>query len=270
MFVTALAPGSGTPTGTVTLTQDATTLATFTLGSGPLTFTTSYPSATVHTLVASYSGDTNFTASSFTLKQVIKKDATTTIVSSAPNPSTVGQVVTYTATVTANAPGAGLPTGTVTFMAGKFLLGTAALDGTGQTILMSSGAPLGISTITAVYNGDTNFLTSTGTTLQTVNSAAVSSTLIATNTANVRDSLSPLQPLVNVIMIGAGAPLPQSLFVLGDASSAPRNRGAHGLELALPTSIGNARGLIEAPHSITHADPGAPDVAIIDKIFSDL
>src|SRR5579871_2985775 len=53
--------------------------------------------------------------------------STTTGLSVVPNPSTFGQSVTLTATVTPVAPGAGTPTGTVTFRDGSVTLATRAL-----------------------------------------------------------------------------------------------------------------------------------------------
>jgi hypothetical protein len=250
--VTALAPGSGTPTGTVVLTEGSTTLATFTLGSGPNTFTTTYASVGNHTLVASYSGDTNFLASSFTLRQVVKKDATSTVVSSSPNPSTLGQNVTYTATVSAAAPGSGTPTGTVTFIAGKFTLGTAPLDGSGVATLVSSGAPLGVSTISAVYSGDTNFLTSTGTTTQTVNAATIGSTVVSAIAPNVVQPLEKAIPL-STLNVAPPAILPAHVQLLASAGSLPAaGIGALMKELTIPGSASNLL-----------------DAASIDRVFSD-
>ena len=45
------------------------------------------------------------------------------------NPSVVGQSVTFTATVTAAAPGSGIPAGTVTFKDGASTIGTGTLSG---------------------------------------------------------------------------------------------------------------------------------------------
>ena len=55
--------------------------------------------------------------------------STTTTLASSVNPSVNGEEVSFTATVTANAPGAGTPTGTVTFMDGTTALGTGTLGG---------------------------------------------------------------------------------------------------------------------------------------------
>jgi hypothetical protein len=51
------------------------------------------------------------------LTQTVNKVGTNTALTSSPNPSAVGQAVTFTATVT-SASGGGTPIGTVTFMDG--------------------------------------------------------------------------------------------------------------------------------------------------------
>ena len=83
------------------------------------------------------------------------------VVVSSANPSVFGQSVTFTATVTANAPGSGTPTGTVTFMDGSTTLGTGTLNGSGVATFSTSGLSVGSHSITAVYGGDTDFTTST-------------------------------------------------------------------------------------------------------------
>jgi hypothetical protein len=63
--VAPVAPGTGTPTGTVDFLEGSTTLASgVTLdGSDQATFTTSSLAVGSHTITADYSGDTNFLAS---------------------------------------------------------------------------------------------------------------------------------------------------------------------------------------------------------------
>jgi len=85
--------------------------------------------------------------------------ATTTTLSSSPDPSVYGNAVTFTAVVTSSngAP----PNGeTITFMKGKSVLGTGALSG-GSASFITSTLPLGTNSITAVYSGDSNFAGST-------------------------------------------------------------------------------------------------------------
>src|SRR5581483_7773083 len=123
-----------------------------------------------HAITVAYSGDGNFAGStSATLTQTVNPASSTTTVASSVNPSSSGQVVTFTATVNAVAPGAGTPTGTVTFRDGSTNLGTSTLSGNTATFTTSALA-VGSHTITAVYAGDTNFTGSTSASLtQTVN-----------------------------------------------------------------------------------------------------
>ncbi|MFE2500205.1 Ig-like domain-containing protein, partial [Streptomyces scopuliridis] len=90
----------------------------------------------------------------------INKANTSTALTSAPNPSVFGQPVTLTATVAAVAPGAGTPTGTVSFFDGATLLGNGTLSG-GVATFVTSALAIGTHPLTAVYNGSGNFNTST-------------------------------------------------------------------------------------------------------------
>src|SRR5205814_888949 len=114
--VTATAPGTGTPTGTVIFRDGGTPIGTNTLSSGQATFTTSSLSAASHTITVVYNGDANFnTSTSPNLTQTVNNANTTTAITSSGNPSCFGQAITFTATVSAVAPGSGTPTGTVQF-----------------------------------------------------------------------------------------------------------------------------------------------------------
>jgi hypothetical protein len=74
----------------------------------------------------------------------------TTVLGSSPNPSTYGQAVTLTATI--SPPSA---TGTVTFYLGATRLGASAVnDGTASITL--STLPTGSQSLTAAYSGDSN------------------------------------------------------------------------------------------------------------------
>ncbi len=161
--VTANAPGSGTPTGTVTFKDGSTILGTVHVdGSGIATLNISNLSVGSHSITAVYAGDTNFTTStSSALTQTVNHDATTAAVVSSADPSAFSQPVTFTATVSANAPGSGTPTGTVTFMDGSTNLGSDSLNGSDQATLSISSLALGSHSITVVYGGDSNFAGST-------------------------------------------------------------------------------------------------------------
>ena len=156
--VSALTPGSGTPTGSLTFWDGTTELGNSTLnGSGRGTFTTKTFSVGSHPITAIYGGDGNFTSStSATLTQIVAQDATSTALSSSTNPSSYGQSVTLAASVSAAAPGGGTPTGSITFMDGSSTLGTVTLS-SGKATYKTGALAVGSQAITAVYGGDGNF-----------------------------------------------------------------------------------------------------------------
>ncbi|HEY7403911.1 MAG TPA: Ig-like domain repeat protein [Candidatus Angelobacter sp.] len=80
-----------------------------------------------------------------------------------PSP-TLGQNVIFTATVDKGT-GINVPTGTVTFLDGATILGSGALDGTGAATFQTTALTGGSHNITATYNGDTLYLTSSSTVL---------------------------------------------------------------------------------------------------------
>src|SRR5262249_17315528 len=81
--------------------------------------------------------------------------ATATAITSAPNPTILGQPVTFSATVTAMS-GVGTPTGTVTFKEGSTVLGSAPLSGNQASLVVSTLTP-GSHAVVATYNGDGSY-----------------------------------------------------------------------------------------------------------------
>lgn len=156
--VSVVSPGVGTPAGTVNFFNGATLLGSGTLSANEATFTTSSITAGTNGIIAVYAGDTNFTTStSNNLSQIVNKASTTTVVASNLNPSLFGNSVTFTATVSTVAPGAGVADGNVDFFRDSTLLGTATLDASGLASISSSALPAGVGSITAVYAGSGNF-----------------------------------------------------------------------------------------------------------------
>jgi hypothetical protein len=167
---TVMTSGSKTPTGTVTFNDGSTALGTGTLnGSGIGTYTTSNLAVGQHSMTAVYGGDANNAGStSSVLTQTVNAATTTTALGSSLNPSSFGQAVSFTATVTAQY--GGTLTGTVSFIDGATTLGTGTLNGSGIATFTTSGLTVGQHSITAVYAGDTNNAGSTSAVLtQTVN-----------------------------------------------------------------------------------------------------
>ena len=87
---------------------------------------------------------------------------TTTAVTSSMNPSDFGHSITFTATVSVNAPGTGTPTGMVSFLDGTNQIGLGTVNGSGIASISTSALTVGNHTITASYSGDSNFAASSG------------------------------------------------------------------------------------------------------------
>jgi hypothetical protein len=166
--VAAMPPGSGTPTGSVDFKEGGTDLTPGGVslnGAGQATFSTSSLTVASHTITATYGGDMSFltsTGDDSALPQVVNKASTTTAVTSAPNPSTFGTTVTFTATVAPVPPGAGTPTGTVDFSEGNTTLASSVALTSGMATFTISTLAKGTHTITASYGGDMFFEPSMG------------------------------------------------------------------------------------------------------------
>jgi hypothetical protein len=157
-------------TGSVTFLDGTTVLGTGTINAtGIATFTTSTLAIGSHSVTASYGGDSAYNSSvSAVLTQVVGKIPTAvTIVASAPA-QLLHTGVTFTANVTAPSPNA---TGTVTFMEGTTVLGSAPLGANGGVVVtLTTNANAAYATtslatgphqIVAVYSGDGSFAAST-------------------------------------------------------------------------------------------------------------
>jgi len=138
---------------------------------GQASFSTTSLSAGSHTITAEYGGTADFKPSSGNVVQVVNKANTATSAVSSANPSTFGQPVTFTATVAAVAPGAGTPSGTVSFKEGAAALGTVTLSA-GVASFTTSTLAVGAHSISVEYSGDGSFNPSAFVLVQTVNAAA--------------------------------------------------------------------------------------------------
>ena len=172
----SLQSGTGTPTGNVTFRNGAAVLSTKTLSGGTATFATATLAPGSNSITAVYAGGSGFTGSTSAPLSQFVQTATTTTLTSTPNPSAYGQAVICTATVT---PSVGVvPDGEiVTFHQGPNVLGTAPTRG-GTATLSDSTIAVGTRNITAVYAGDANFATSTSKVLNQVITKATSTTTL--------------------------------------------------------------------------------------------
>lgn len=168
--------------------------------------TTSGLLADTYNVTAVYSGDANYTTiTSPAIAEVVSPENTNTTLASATNPSPVGQVVTFTATVAPKAViAAPVSIGgqvTFTFNSGTAIPGCASpinvTFGAGTGIATAKCTPsssffaLGSYTITAAYGGDTNYNNSNSTPLtQSVNLAASTTTVGAIANSSVNEPLT--------------------------------------------------------------------------------
>jgi hypothetical protein len=177
---------AGALTDNVTFYDGTTALGTVAISNGQSMFSTSSLSLGTHSITASYSGDSNYVASTSpvlleTINPSIPSVTTTAVVSSL-NPSTFSQSVTFTATITPTA--GGPPTGTVTFTNGSNVLGMVSLSSVGignAASLTTSALAIGTHSITAVYSGDSNFAGSLSNTLSQVVAKATTTTSLASS-----------------------------------------------------------------------------------------
>jgi hypothetical protein len=255
--VVAVAPGSGTPTGTVTFKNGATVLGTSTLSSGKATFSTSSLAEGAHSITASYGGSIDYnTSTSAVLTQTVNKTASSTTLISSHNPSVFDQSVTFTAAVVAVAPGSGTPTGTVTFKNGATVLGTGTLS-SGKATFSTSSLAEGAHSITASYGGSIDYNTSTSAVLtQTVNKAASSTTLTSSlNPSTLGKSVTFTMTVVTVAP-GSGTPtgtvtLKNGATIVGTAalasgkatvSTSSLTHGAHSMTAVYSGSVNDLGG----------------------------
>jgi len=191
------------PTGTVNfyLCATASCSSTTLLGSGSLgaygqaKYSTSSLAVGTDFIEAIYQGaSTDFSGSTSNIvSQVVTAPiATTTALTSAPNPSVFGGTVVFSATV-ARSSGTGTPTGSVNFYkcasatncGSPTLLGSGTL-GSGKATYSTSTLPVGSTYVEAVYEGVTgSFSASTSNIVtQVVTSSTVATTTVLTSAPN--------------------------------------------------------------------------------------
>ena len=156
---TVSSPG-GTPTGIVTISTGTITLCVVTLSFGTGSCQASRAPVGTDLITATYSWNPTFSSAIGTSSLTVARAATSVALTSTNNPTTVGQTVTYTATVGATPPGSGLPTGTMAFT------GNGTTIGICSTVVVAGGRATCTTTypitgpagpIVATYSGDANF-----------------------------------------------------------------------------------------------------------------
>ena len=165
-------------------------------GNGCASVTCSSFSVGNHVITVTYSGDDTYDGSSATIDQEVDgstmQGTSTVAATSSPNPSTVGGLVTFTATVAGSGGSGATPTGDVDFLdtTTGADLGDPTLSG-GKASFSTSELGLGDHQISVTYSGDTNYSGSSTTLDQTVKLAATT-TVVSTDPSpsNYGDSVT--------------------------------------------------------------------------------
>jgi len=241
--VSAIAPATGTPTGTVTFKDGGSTLGSHALDEGdPDTAALSVDSLDVgsHTISATYGGDVGFLGSTSNSVTVDVAKATTSVdLTSDTNPSTFGQPVTFTASVSGGGPTT--PSGTVQFKDGSSAIGAPQPVIAGISSLTIGSLAGGSHSITAVYSGSANYQGST--------SNAVSQTVTCDHT--ITGSVSSLT-------LSSGSTCLSGAKVSGNVTVS----GGGSLSVINSTISGGLKATGSASSSGPHAPVSGPTITI--------
>ncbi len=258
--VTVNGPGSGTPGGTVTV-SDGTDACSASVAAGQCSLTLTTPGA--RNLVATYGGDTSFAGSASVAEgHTVDLAATTTaITSDAPDASSVGQSVTVQYSVTADAPGSGTPTGAVTVSDGADSCSATVAAGQCSLALTTVGAR----TLTASYAGSPSFSGSTGSTPHQVVAGASTTTVVG----STPDPSVTGEPVTVSFTVTSGSATPTGSVTVSDGnggtctgplvsgsgscSFAPATAGVLTLTADYPGDASVAASQGTAPHTVNPA-----------------
>jgi sugar lactone lactonase YvrE len=173
--VTIAAQVNAAATGTVKFTDGSTLLSTVPVVAGAASYSATF-TAGLHLITVTYSGDNYYMSSSSGVNQPVLAVSSVALVSSG-SPSTPGQSVTFTATVTP-----ATATGTVQFLDGGTAIGTAPVAA-GSASFATTALASGPRSITAVYSGDSNNSTAT--------SSPLTQIVLITTSVSLASGLNP-------------------------------------------------------------------------------
>jgi hypothetical protein len=194
------------PTGSVSFAANGNNLGTEDLANGTAALQTSFVNVGSYSITATYSGDTNNTASTSTAAPVTITPAASSTTLVAPSGGNVNGQITLKATVSGDS-----PTGSVSFSAGSTSLGTATLTG-GVATLQTTFAAAGSYSVTAAYPGDPNNAASTSNAATiviaapdfTVSATPTTGTITPGQTATFAFTISPVGGYTGTVNFSCG------------------------------------------------------------------
>lgn len=169
----------------------------------------------------------------------------------APNPAPGQSTVTLTATVTGNC---NMPTGTITFLDGATMLGTAPLNGSGVATFSTSFLYVGTHDLVATYPGDFNFENSTSNTVVEVITGPPTTTVLNSVTPNPAQ-LTQAVTMTASVSSAYTVPSGTVTFMAGGAVLATATVGSNGI------ATGVASGLHAGVYVVTAVYGGSTEYA---------
>jgi hypothetical protein len=235
--VSPVAPGSGTPTGSITFRGKSGTLCVASLNEASpdtATCSTAYAGPTTDSVTATYAGDSNFKGSSASTPVTVTQASSSTTLTASASPSVSGQTITFTASVGAVAPASGTPAGTVTFSftdADKTSQLPKCHGSAGDVVTLSGGtatctisglavaqSPLGVR---AAYSGSAAFSNSSASLGEPITKASTSITLKSSQSPLPNNSAVTFTAVIAVLAPGAGTPNGEVTWEITSKSGAP-------------------------------------------------
>jgi subtilase family serine protease len=214
--------GSTVPTGSVIFTIGSATQTVALNASGVATYTGTAPTASGSlSMSAAYQGSTEFaTSTSNTLTETIVTIPSTTALTISPNSTSLqaGSNYTLTATVTPST-GSTVPTGSVVFTIGSATQ-TVALNASGvATYTGTAPTASGSLSLSAAYQGSTEFATSTSNTLsETITAVPTTTALSITPTGSLQAGSSYTLTATVTPSTGSTVPTGSVIFTIGSAT----------------------------------------------------
>ena len=214
--------------GTVTVFDGMKTVGTFPVTQGKAAVPLNRLSTGQHAFNIHYSGDARYLGStSKVLYLTVARNGVGVSLTSLQPHAVVGQMVTVVAVVAAAAPGAGVPTGSVVFVDGATVIGSAALNN-GAAVLALPFGTVTSHTLRAVYVGDVNFTALASPAVTETVDAAATTTLLSYKAVSVgagKKAVLSYQFTFQLSAASPGAGVPSGMLVLhvGSASFAAKS-----------------------------------------------
>jgi hypothetical protein len=189
----------------------------------------------------------------------------TTLIGS-PNPATVGQTVTLTATISPVPTGSSL--GTVSFYDGGTLLGTGNVNSSGVAAISTTSLPVGANSLTAFYSGNVGFATSTSSAIiQTVTSRTGTTTTL-TASPNPSGSGETVTFTATISPAPTGTPTGTVSFYSGSTLLGTATVNSSGVATFTSASLAAGALSITAVYSGNTGFAGSMSSAVVETVNS--